>query len=77
VSVGIVAPSFGTWVVYRKLGLALLLKTWFNFNFVWGAALVAAGLSTLRIALPAFSCDISVRASANKEVIQSSPRMPA
>ncbi|MGA9510174.1 MAG: hypothetical protein WBV55_16265 [Candidatus Sulfotelmatobacter sp.] len=35
------------WVVYRKLGLALLRKTWFNFNLVWGAALVAAGLSTL------------------------------
>lgn len=34
-------------VVYRKLGLALLRKTWFNFNLVWGAALVAAGLSTL------------------------------
>ena len=35
------------WVVYRKLGLALLRKTWFNFNLVWGAALVAAGLFTL------------------------------
>jgi hypothetical protein len=37
------------WVVYRKLGLALLRKTWFNFNLVWGATLVAAGLSTLFI----------------------------
>ncbi|MGB0014542.1 MAG: hypothetical protein WBQ03_23310 [Candidatus Sulfotelmatobacter sp.] len=35
------------WVVYRKLGLPLLRKIWFNFNLVWGAALVAAGLSTL------------------------------
>jgi hypothetical protein len=35
------------WVVYRKLGLALLRKTWFNFNLVWGAALVATGLFTL------------------------------
>jgi hypothetical protein len=35
------------WVVYRKLGLALLRKTWFNFNLAWGAALVAAGFSTL------------------------------
>jgi hypothetical protein len=34
------------WVVYRKLGLALLRKTWFNFNLVWGAALVATGLFT-------------------------------
>src|SRR5262249_26865305 len=35
------------WLVYRKFGLALLRKTWFNFNLVWGAALVATGLSTL------------------------------
>jgi hypothetical protein len=35
------------WVFYRKLGLALLRKTWFNFNLVWGAALVATGLFTL------------------------------
>jgi hypothetical protein len=37
------------WLVYRKFGLALLRKTWLNFNLVWGAALVAAGLSTLFI----------------------------
>ena len=34
------------WVVYRKRGLALLRKTWFNFNLVWGAALVVTGLLT-------------------------------
>ena len=32
------------WVVYRKLGLALLRKTWFNFDLLWAAALVATGL---------------------------------
>jgi hypothetical protein len=37
------------WVVYRRFGLALLRKTWFNFNLVWGAALVATGLCTLFI----------------------------
>ena len=37
------------WVVYRKLGLALLRKTWFNFDLVWAAALVATGLVTLLI----------------------------
>jgi hypothetical protein len=37
------------WVVYRKLGLALLRKAWFNFDLVWGAALVATGLVTLLI----------------------------
>lgn len=35
------------WVVYRKLGLALLRKTWFNFNLIWGIVLVASGLFTL------------------------------
>jgi len=35
------------WAFYRKLGLALLRKTWFNFNLVWGTALVATGLFTL------------------------------
>jgi hypothetical protein len=35
------------WVVYRKLGLALLRKAWVNFELVWAAALVATGLATL------------------------------
>jgi hypothetical protein len=35
------------WVVYCKLGLVLLRKTWINFNLVWGTALVATGLFTL------------------------------
>ena len=37
------------WVVYRKLGLALLRKAWFNFDLVWAAALVATGLVTFLI----------------------------
>ena len=35
------------WAFYRRLGLAMLRKTWFKFNLVWGAALVATGLFTL------------------------------
>ena len=35
------------WAFYRKLGLALLRRAWFNFNVIWGAALVATGLFTL------------------------------
>jgi hypothetical protein len=35
------------WVVYRKLGLGLVRKTWFNFNLVWGVVLMATGLFTL------------------------------
>jgi hypothetical protein len=37
------------WVVYRRLGLALLRKAWFNFDLVWAAALVATGLVTILI----------------------------
>jgi hypothetical protein len=35
------------WVVYRKLGLALLRKAWFNFDLIWATALVATGLVTI------------------------------
>jgi hypothetical protein len=35
------------WIVYRKLGLALLRKAWFNLDLVWSVALVVTGLVTL------------------------------
>jgi len=35
------------WLVYRKLGLALLRKAWFNLDLLWAVALVVAGLATL------------------------------
>jgi hypothetical protein len=35
------------WVVYRKLGLALLRKAWLNFDLIWASALVATGLVAL------------------------------
>jgi hypothetical protein len=37
------------WVVYRKCGLALLRKAWFNLDLVWAAALVVTGLVTLAL----------------------------
>jgi hypothetical protein len=37
------------WVVYRKLGLALLRRTWVNFDLVWAAALVVTGVATVLI----------------------------
>jgi hypothetical protein len=36
-------------LVYCRFGLALLRKAWFNFNLIWGVALVATGLFTLLI----------------------------
>ncbi len=35
------------WVVYRKLGLAILRKAWFNFDLIWAAALMTTGILTL------------------------------
>ena len=35
------------WVVYRKLGLALLRKAWINFEMVWAVVLMATGVVTL------------------------------
>ena len=32
------------WVVYSKLGLAILRKAWLNLNLVWAAALVVASV---------------------------------
>jgi len=37
------------WVVYRKLGLALLRKAWLNFDLIWALALAATGFVTLLI----------------------------
>lgn len=32
------------WIVYRKLGLAVLRRAWINFDLIWAAALLAVGL---------------------------------
>src|SRR5262249_9503369 len=36
--------AFVAWIVYRKLGLALLRTAWFNLDLIWAGALVATGL---------------------------------
>jgi hypothetical protein len=36
--------AFAAWIVYWKLGLALLRTTWFNLDLIWAAALVVTGL---------------------------------
>ena len=35
------------WVVYRKLGLALLRTAWFNVDWLWAGALVVTGVVVL------------------------------
>ena len=34
-------------LVYRKFGLALLRKAWFNLDLVWAAALIVTGCVAL------------------------------
>jgi hypothetical protein len=36
--------AFAAWIVYRKLGLALLRTAWLNLDLIWASALVATGL---------------------------------
>lgn len=35
------------WIVYRKLGLSLLRKAWFNMDWLWAGALVVTGVVVL------------------------------
>ncbi len=35
------------WIVYWKLGLALLRKAWFNLDLIWAVALVGTGVATM------------------------------
>ena len=37
------------WLVYEKLGLALLRKAWVNLHLVWAVALIATACFTLLI----------------------------
>jgi len=36
--------AFAAWIVYRKLGLALLRTAWLNLDLIWAGALVVTGL---------------------------------
>jgi hypothetical protein len=38
-------------VVYRKIGVDVLRRAWFNLDFVWVTALVLAGVITLAVGL--------------------------
>lgn len=43
----LVTMTVAAWVVYRKLGLGLLRKTWLNMDWVWAAVLVITGVIVL------------------------------
>jgi hypothetical protein len=39
--------ALAAWTVYRKLGLSLLRKAWFNLDWVWAGALLVTGAVVL------------------------------
>jgi hypothetical protein len=43
----LVVMTVAAWIVYRKFGLGLLRKAWFNLDWVWAGALVLTGLVVL------------------------------
>ncbi len=43
----LVVTGLLAWLVYRRFGLALLRKTWVNFDMIWAVALVVTGVVTL------------------------------
>ena len=43
----VVAMGAVAWVVYEKLGVAILRRAWVNLDLIWAVAIVAAGVFTL------------------------------
>ena len=39
--------AIAAWIVYRKLGLGVLRKAWFNTDWLWAGALVVTGVVVL------------------------------
>ena len=39
--------TLAAWIVYRRLGLALLRTAWFNLDWLWAGALVVTGIATV------------------------------
>ena len=39
------------WIVYRKLGLAVLRRKWINFDLIWAVSLLVVGGIALAAAL--------------------------
>jgi hypothetical protein len=45
----LLAMALVAWVVYERVGLALLRQAWFNLDLLWAVALLAAGVLTLAL----------------------------
>jgi len=47
----LVVMGFVAWIVYKKLGLAVLRQKWINFDLIWAVALLLVGGIALSLAL--------------------------
>jgi hypothetical protein len=47
----VLVMAAAAWVVYRRVGLAILRTHWVNFDLVWAVALVLTGGIALATAL--------------------------
>ena len=45
----LVVTGLVAWIVYEKLGLALLRKAWLNLDLIWAVALMATGCFVLLV----------------------------
>jgi hypothetical protein len=46
----LVVMAIIAWIVYRKLGLKILRKSWINFDLIWAVALLVVGATALYFA---------------------------
>lgn len=45
----LLVTAAAAWVVFEKLGVALLRRAWFNLDLLWAGALIATGILTLAV----------------------------
>jgi hypothetical protein len=43
----LIVTAAAAWVVFTRLGVGLLRKTWFNLDLIWAVALIATGVLTV------------------------------
>jgi hypothetical protein len=41
----LIVTTLVAWIVYRKVGLAILRTAWFNLDWLWAGALVLTGIA--------------------------------
>jgi hypothetical protein len=45
----LVATAAAAWLVFRKLGVGILRKAWFNIDLMWAIALIVTGILTVAV----------------------------